>query len=168
MSDVFARNLDVHSDARGSVRETFRSSWDVPPVVQMVHSESEPNVMRAMHSHRLQFDIWHFTRGVAFVQLFDQRTSEHSTLWAGSDTTLVIPPGVAHGFYTPTGCTLIYGLTREYDGTDEYEFDAYDPTFPGSRLWPFPASTVIRSDRDARAASFHTWFGIERAWATQR
>lgn len=146
-----ARRLKVHHDARGSVRETFRASWDrsVPPVVQLVHSESRPGVMRAMHAHKLQHDIWHFTEGRAFVQLYDHRTGELSSFWAKKKSTIVIPPGVSHGFYTPGGCTLIYALTREYDGTDEYEWNALDPLFPGAKLWPDPEPT--RSERDIAA-----------------
>lgn len=122
----------------------------MPPIVQMVHSTSEPDVMRAMHAHAIQWDVWHFTTGRALVQTFDHLTGDVRRIWAGPGMTIYIPPGISHGFYTPTGCTLIYGLTREYDGTDEYEWDAYDPEFPGAGLWPIDA---VRSDRDRNARS---------------
>src|SRR5262245_36384583 len=122
------RGLDVHHDERGNVRETFRASWypDLPPIVQMVRSLSFRNTIRGMHVHREQWDVWHFAAGDALVRL-DDRLIE-----AYPGSTIVIPPGVAHGYYTPRGCLLIYGLTREYDGTDEYGWFPFD----GLEGWP--------------------------------
>jgi dTDP-4-dehydrorhamnose 3,5-epimerase-like enzyme len=112
---------------------------EMPPIVQFVQSESEPRVLRAMHAHKLQWDVWHLTRGEAFVQLYDHVADDHATVWLTPGDTLYIPPGLSHGFYTPPGCTLMYGLTREHDGTDEYEWNAYDfggrgPTYGPGRL----------------------------------
>lgn len=152
MTEPTGRTLTVHGDIRGSVRESFRASWfrDIPPIVQIVHSESEPNVMRAMHAHKVQWDIWHLTAGRALVQLYDHRNGDHFPLWIDAGQTIAIPPGVSHGFYTPTGCTLVYALTREFDGTDEYEWNAYDSDFPGANLWPFQGN-AIQSERDKTA-----------------
>ena len=159
------RPLVIHRDHRGSVREAFRSSWypEVPPIVQVVHSESRGGVLRAMHAHRQQFDVWHFTQGKAQVQLYDHRDGWWSNLYVESDTTLVIPPGVSHGFLALTPVTLTYLLTREYDGTDEYEWNARDLDFPGAREWkvgPDPSFFLgaaqewfIQSDRDKDAPS---------------
>jgi dTDP-4-dehydrorhamnose 3,5-epimerase len=164
---IVAKELTVHSDKRGSVREAFRASWfpGVPPIVQVVHSESRPGVMRAMHHHRQQYDIWHFVKGEAFVQLYDPETGWYSGDWYGPNDTLVIPPGVAHGFYTSSGCILTYYLTREFDGTDEFEFDALDPEYPGAIDWPEPdARGYIRSKRDLNAPSFDHWLlDVERS-----
>jgi dTDP-4-dehydrorhamnose 3,5-epimerase len=161
VATVTSRLLDVHLDPRGSVRESYRASWNaaIPPIVQIVHSESRPGVMRAMHAHALQFDIWHFTNGPAYVQLYNPRTDHFEDGWYSTDQTLVIPPGIAHGFYAPYGCTLIYGLTREYDGTDEYEFNATDPEYIGHNRWPVlnPTTALIRSERDLKAPSFAAW-----------
>lgn len=104
--------------------------------MQAVHSESGANVMRAMHAHKLQWDIWHFTDGEAMVQLYDHRDGWYDCLTVGAGATLAIPPGVSHGFYTASGCTLVYLLTREYDGSDEYGWNAADPTWPGAARWP--------------------------------
>jgi hypothetical protein len=46
----------------------------------------------------------------------------------------------------------MYGLTREHDGTDEYEWNAYDYSWQGTDLWPWPTD-VIRSERDKNARS---------------
>ena len=150
------RSLIVNRDIRGSVREAYRASWfpGVPPVVQVVHSESKPRVLRAMHAHKRQYDIWHFTAGQAQVQLFDHRSGDWQNIRVGAGHTLVIPPGVSHGFYTPHGCTLTYFLTEEYDGTDEFGWDALDTDFPGATAWDYRQMTdlpVVRSQRDLTA-----------------
>lgn len=144
--------LAINRDERGSVREAFRASWlpGLPPIMQIVHSESGPNVMRAMHAHKRQYDIWHFTAGEAQVQLFDPFAMPRPmVLWVKPDTTLIIPPGTAHGFYTPNGCTLTYYLTEEYDGTDEFGFYALDPKYPGAQMWA--SNNPVLSTRDQTA-----------------
>lgn len=145
--------LTPRPDGRGRVLETFRASWlpGVPPVVQAVQSDSKPHVMRAMHAHKLQWDIWHFTAGTAFVQLYDHRDGWYDSVWSSAGATIAIPPGVSHGFYTPEGCTLLYLLTREYDGSDEYGWNALDPTWPGAARWEDRLAEV--SARDLTAPS---------------
>ena len=146
--------LDVHADARGDVRETYRESWAGSPVRQMVRSYSRAGTLRAMHAHKRQTDIWTFVGGRALVQLYDHLTGYHRVLVLEQDMTLVIPPGIAHGFYALEECLLVYGLTEEYDGSDEYQFNAFDPNFPGADMWPGPPAHpgyYVRSERDRSA-----------------
>ena len=154
------RALEKHPDGRGCVLETYRASWfpGVPPVVQAVQSESRPRVQRAMHAHKIQWDIWHFVAGAAFVQLYDHRDGWYDCMTLRGGATIAIPPGVSHGFYTAEGCTLIYLLTREYDGSDEYEWNAADPTWPGAKHWPDRSPNL--SVRDATSQSLQEF--IER------
>lgn len=158
MSDHLYRDLKVHADDRGDVREIYRASWGVPPVVQMVRSYSRAGTIRAMHAHKQQWDVWNFISGRALVQLYDHRE------WGGWSSArvmeqgeaLLIPPGVSHGFQALEDCLLVYGLTREYDGTDEFEWNAFDPEWPGAELWappPTHLTSYIRSDRDRQAPS---------------
>lgn len=104
-----------------------------------------------MHAHKLQWDIWHFTAGSAFVQMFDHRDSWLGQIVVRQGDTIAIPPGVSHGFYALEDCTLVYLLTREYDGTDEYGWLATDKTWPGVSAWP--TNDPIISDRDREAVS---------------
>lgn len=159
MDDVQVRTLTIHDDHRGSVREQYRESWfpEVPPVKQLVHSRSLPKTMRAMHAHKRQWDIWHFTEGHALVVLYDLK-GYLRVLTADRGTVIAIPPGVAHGFYTESGATLIYALTEEYDGTDEFGFDPYDDNFPGHYYWPTPDQVLI-SQRDIGAPSLGEFLG---------
>lgn len=154
--EVIRRTLKINADNRGAVREAYRASWfpEVPPVVQIVQSDSKPGVMRAMHAHKRQYDIWHFSQGSAFVQLFDHRTGEHQSFQADSRSTIVIPPGVSHGLVALTAVQLIYFLTEEYDGTDEFGWDAFDSDFPGRSEWAQRWSGIfVRSPRDINAPS---------------
>jgi dTDP-4-dehydrorhamnose 3,5-epimerase-like enzyme len=109
--------------------------------------------MRAMHLHLVQYDIWHLTRGRAFVQTYSSEANLHLAFEMGANWTLVIPPRTAHGFLALEDLTLTYFLTREYDGSDEFEFNAYGDGFPGVDSWPLPASAVLRSRRDEISAS---------------
>lgn len=149
-------------DLRGQVMETYRESWfpQTPQVKQLVQSDSGPRVLRGMHLHKRQWDIWRFTRGRAWVRLYDTETDEQTFINADQSVVLAIPPGISHGFYTLAGVTLVYALTEEYDGSDEYGWLATDglanimKDWPGRTLfggWPTSLHDVVVSDRDARA-----------------
>ena len=149
--------LTIHPDNRGNVRETFRASWfpNLPPIVQLVRSESEPRTIRAMHRHLVQWDVWHFVAGYALVRTFDHKTGTDHYQFATPSTTIAIPPGMSHGFYTPKGCILLYGLTAEYDGSDEYGWyfgDGIDPKAEFSDEWPTDPTGLNISLRDLGAA----------------
>lgn len=147
------RALVVHPDDRGTVRETYRRSWfpQIPSIRQLVRSESKPMTLRGMHLHRRQWDIWHIVSGEALVRLRYEDGSE-SFHRADAGSTIAIPPGVSHGFYTESGCILVYALTEEYDGTDEfgwYPFDGLtEDSHPG---WPRTHLGIVVSERDLRA-----------------
>jgi dTDP-4-dehydrorhamnose 3,5-epimerase len=149
-----------HPDTRGVVRETYRESWfpTVPPIKQLVQSVSGPKVLRGMHLHRKQWDIWRFTAGSAIVRLFDPVTTDQAMLTGDEDTVIAIPPGIAHGFYTREGATLVYALTEEYDGSDEYGFYPFDgldqvmyDSFKPDFGWPTHHYGLTISERDLRA-----------------
>ena len=150
------RTLTPHRDNRGNVRETFRASWfpEVPPIRQLVRSKSKPKTLRGMHLHRRQHDVWHFVKGFALVRAYDHLTGEDNYLWAGPGHTIAVPPGLSHGFYTPDGCTLVYALTEEYDGSDEFGWhwsDGIDLSREWADEWPTDPSDLNISERDLRA-----------------
>lgn len=146
-------------DLRGQVRETYRASWfpEVPPVKQLVQSDSGRRVLRGMHLHKRQWDIWRFVRGRAWVRLFNHETDEQRFINADENVVIAIPPGISHGFYTVEGATLVYALTNEYDGTDEFSWRAFDGLanlhrdWPGATLyggWPSSPYGLVMSERD--------------------
>jgi dTDP-4-dehydrorhamnose 3,5-epimerase len=151
------RELVVHADGRGDVRETFRESWLGQPVKQMVRSFSRVGTIRGMHLHKRQTDVWTFVEGRALVQLLNPATGWHKIHRVDARQTLVIPPGIAHGFQALTDCILVYGLTEEYDGSDEYGFNPFSEDFLGRWQWAPPpggdGGEWIVSERDRKAPS---------------
>ena len=143
---------DAHPDPRGTVRETYRASWfpEVPPIKQLVQSNSKAGVARGLHSHAHQWDVWRFVSDGARVVLYDPISDAVQAISADKNCVIAIPPGIAHGFYTDSGCVLVYALTNEYDGSDESGFFMWDPDFPGRSFFPETATISIR---DMRAPS---------------
>lgn len=151
------RTLQVHKDDRGNVREVWRESWGTPPVKQMVRSFSRAGVLRGLHHHRKQWDIWTFVAGMATVQLYDPQTAWHKSIAvADASLTIIIPPGISHGFQAITDCTLLYGLTEEYTGDDEYGFQALYG-WPGAGLWLPGTDKESLSERDKNAPPLATF-----------
>lgn len=151
--------MTIHPDQRGNVRETYRTSWfpQVPPIKQLVRSESRPQTLRGMHLHRKQWDLWHFVSGSALVRIVHPDGTEFYQR-ADAGLTLAIAPGHAHGFYTEDGCVLMYALTEEYDGTDEYGFYPFDGLRENSHPgWPRNHIGLIVSERDIRATRLESF-----------
>lgn len=153
-----------HADRRGSLREVWRDSSIgllVPePFVQANLSTSAAGVLRGLHLHARQTDLWFVAEGRAFVALVDirrlleERTEARPPVDARelrADDWVVIPPGVAHGFLALEPLSLVYLVTNEYDGTDELGFAWDDPraAVPWPRLAATPGGRPILSDRDA-------------------
>jgi dTDP-4-dehydrorhamnose 3,5-epimerase len=133
-------------DARGSFAEAWRASGGRTGArfagVQANLSSSSAGVLRGLHLHRRQSDLWVVLSGVAFVALIDVRPMIEEgapgprirTATVSRDETVTIPPLVAHGFLAIRPLELLYIVTNEYDGTDELGFAWDDPlvTVP----WP--------------------------------
>ena len=122
-------HLRAAEDERGSFRESFRRSW-FPDVdwseLQQNHSISHAGVLRGLHFHRQQLDYWYPIAGLLRVGLVDLRQNSPSfrasamlTLEAKAPRGLLIPPGVAHGFFAESACALLYIVNRNYRGADD-------------------------------------------------
>ena len=75
---VVFSELDVHADARGSFAEIMRADAFPERFVQSNHSKSQAGVLRGLHYHRDQADLWYVMRGRAQVALADLRTGRAS------------------------------------------------------------------------------------------
>ena len=149
-----------HADQRGSFRELWRAG-DFPdePFVQANLSTSAAGVLRGLHLHQRQDDLWIVAEGRAFVALVDLRPMLEGTGSAPrietrelrADEWVVIPTGIAHGFLALDPLQLIYLVTNEYDGSDELGF-AWDDRAVAVD-WPSLAGTPdgrpILSERDS-------------------
>lgn len=143
-------NLQRFDDGRGYFMETFRRSW-LPgsDFVQGNLSSSSAGVLRGLHYHLQQEDLWLIPSGRAHVTLVDLRASS-STFKAIEQFELAgphavhIPIGVAHGFYVGEPTLMSYLVTGYYDGTDEHGVLWSDPEL--GIAWP--VAEPILSDRD--------------------
>ena len=126
--------------------------------VQANLSSSTQGVLRGLHLHRRQTDLWIVAQGRAHVALVDVRPLLERTGPApvvetrelGEDEWVVIPTGVAHGFLAVEPLQLVYFVTNLYDGTDELGFAWDDPAVgvPWPRVEGTPGGRPILSGRD--------------------
>lgn len=148
------RRIDTFADERGSFREIWRASQTDDFEERMVQanlSRSRAGVLRGMHFHRRQVDVWTVIEGRALAALTDVRPAlagdggpmtELIELRPGD--VLFIPRLVAHGFWALEELALMYLVSNEFDGTDELGF-AWDDAQAGI-AWP--AGEPILSARD--------------------
>jgi dTDP-4-dehydrorhamnose 3,5-epimerase len=147
---VLRRHLAPIADSRGSFTELWRSSLtaglDDAPFVQANLSRSRAGVLRGMHFHRRQSDLWLLIEGRALAATTDLRgaTVASQVVELAPGDALFIPRLVAHGFWALEDTTLEYLVTNEYDGTDEHGFAWNDPL--AAIGWP--AGEPILSERD--------------------
>lgn len=124
---------EIFEDERGSLSEVMRGSMHGRVFPQSNLSISKRGVLRGLHFHRKQADLWLLLEGSAQVGLVDLRNpgslrSASVVLDSGEPQTLFIPPGVAHGYLALTECSLLYWVTEEYSGSDEYGLAWNDPS----------------------------------------
>jgi dTDP-4-dehydrorhamnose 3,5-epimerase len=147
-----------HGDERGSFRELWRAGeFPAARFVQANLSTSAAGVLRGLHLHRRQDDLWVVAEGRALVALVDVRPRMAATGPAvvetrelAADGWVYIPTGVAHGFLALEPLQLIYLVTNEYDGSDELGFawDDASVAVPWPALEATPDGRPILSERD--------------------
>lgn len=132
-------------DDRGCFAEIFRFgapgiARDFGPEgghqVQVSFTVSYPGVIKAIHYHFEQTDLWSPLAGMFQVFLCDLR--EDSASWGSTNTLFVgtqrfwkvrIPPGVAHGYKVigTEPAQLLYATNHFYDPADEGRLAFDDP-----------------------------------------
>jgi dTDP-4-dehydrorhamnose 3,5-epimerase len=145
--------LEQHFDGRGYFMETYRASW-LPQAnfVQGNTSKSDGGVLRGLHYHLHQEDLWFIPSGAALVTLIDLRASSSTYLrveqfeLTGSRA-VYIPVGVGHGFYAPAETLMSYLVSGYHDGSDELGVRWNDPDLKIE----WPVGDPIVSDRDQTA-----------------
>ncbi len=147
---VIVTRLTGHRDDRGTFAEIVRAP-DLPVgLVQASHSRSKAGVLRGLHFHRVQADLWYLVRGRAQIALADLRQGDRApavmtfTLDADAPTTVFIPSGVAHGYLALTDIDMLYWTSELWDPSDEHGLAWDDATL---RI-PWERSDPILSERD--------------------
>lgn len=161
--DVKLFPRDPHADDRGRFVEIFRVAELPENFVQANHSTSKRGVLRGLHYHRKQADLWYLIAGRAQVALVDLRagsgmpTVETLVLSSEEPAALYIPAGVAHGFAALSDVELLYFVTTEYDASDEHGLAWNDPQL--AIAWEL--TDPVLSERD-RANAPLNWDDIPR------
>jgi dTDP-4-dehydrorhamnose 3,5-epimerase len=132
-------------DDRGSFAELFRFgepgiARDFAPAtrsrIQVSFTVSYPGVIKAIHYHFEQTDLWAPINGMLQVILYDLRESSSTcgrlnTVFVGAmrPWKLRIPPGVGHGYKVvgPESSLLVYAMDRTYNPSDEGRIPFDDP-----------------------------------------
>lgn len=106
ITGVKLMSLEFYKDHRGSLVETFRSDQlKLYPAMSYV-SYTRPGKRRGPHEHRRQTDVFSFIGPGQFkIVLWDHRKKSKTyktrmVIKAGENSplTLVVPPGVIHGY----------------------------------------------------------------------
>ncbi|WP_119304924.1 dTDP-4-dehydrorhamnose 3,5-epimerase family protein [Dongia deserti] len=154
-ADVRLMPLQTHPDARGELTEIFRKEWHgSPSPVQWTACQSAPNALRGIHVYRYRWNYLCVIAGEMFVGLHDLRPEEPTArrsamlrLNGRQLQMLVIPPGVAHGFYSSADSMFFTGASV-YDDHSDHQRCRWDAPELGLE-WPCTAPELSASDRDA-------------------
>lgn len=150
---VLVRHPQVHGDDRGRFVEIFRAQAMPESFVQCNHSRSTAGVLRGLHYHTAQADLWYLAAGRAQVGLVDLRPGggdpvvDTFELSGDRPASVYIPRGVAHGYLALTTIDMIYWVTSEYDPADEHGLAWDDPQLGID--WRLSQPPVV-SARDAK------------------
>lgn len=137
--------ITTHPDERGLFAELFRFGHpglarDFDPAngsrIQVSFTISYSGVIKAIHYHFEQTDLWAPLTGMFQVLLCDLREDSPTcgklnTVFVGSQRPwkLRIPPGVGHGYRIvgPDSGMLVYATNRTYNPKDEGRIAFDDP-----------------------------------------
>jgi dTDP-4-dehydrorhamnose 3,5-epimerase len=151
------------SDSRGYLKKTFtRKEIDFHfELAENFVSSSGQGVVRGIH---LQVDPnsgWKLVSvlsGTIFDVLVDLRPNsvsfgniETMILSADSPQTLIIPPGIGHGFQALEAAVLHYSTSYDYDGVSDIGVNINSLNI----VWPLPITEI--SDRDLKLPSLRSW-----------
>jgi dTDP-4-dehydrorhamnose 3,5-epimerase len=169
-SGVHFNKSSTHLDKRGSFRKSFtnnsQNQIEIFELVEIFYSVSKPGVFRGMH---LQTKSSASMRCVTIISgrvqdvLLDLRKESKTYLekivfdWSDNDevSSIVIPPGVAHGFLALEESTLVYASNNSYDpnldtGVNPFSLDL-----------PFLAENLEISERDRSLPDISRWISSE-------
>lgn len=151
-------HLTSHNDYRGTFTEVFREEWatDIEPCQwNIVHSKA--NVLRGVHVHSIHVDYLLCLSGKLTIGLKDMRPSAPSfgiSLMEKMDfvdpVAIVIPPGVAHGFYFHEPSIHLYAVSEYWDKEDELGCQWNDTDLE----FNWPCDVPVISERDMELGSY--------------
>jgi dTDP-4-dehydrorhamnose 3,5-epimerase len=149
---VIISDLKPIRDDRGYFMEAFKEEWTVGfKAKQWNIVYSNPGALRGMRLHHTHSDYVVLFKGKAIYALLDLRAGSPTEnklamvdLDGSKPRSVIIPPGVAHGFYFFEESYYVYCVTHYYDPDDEFGFKFDDP----DANIPWPSKEVILTERD--------------------
>lgn len=132
------------------------SPRSIPPI-QWNFVTSRPDTLRGVHVHPHHTDYFCVLSGSVLLGLNDMRVdsatyrrSAFLTLLGEQPCAIVIPPGVAHGFYFAEAADFTYAVDYYWNPADELGCRWDDPDL--DLVWP--TTNPLLSPRDANAPSY--------------
>jgi dTDP-4-dehydrorhamnose 3,5-epimerase len=164
--------LVTHADPRGHLTELLRTTQHPSPApVQWNAVKSEAGVMRGVHVHKVHWDYFFLLAGEMLLGLHDMRTASPTyrrsaiiPLTGEELKSVVIPPGVAHGFYYPRASMHVYSVSEYWDPADELGCCWNSPEL--DLAWP--CSDPALSERDRSADSYDSLASVISGTRWQR
>lgn len=152
--------LKNNCDSRGIFTEIFREEWGIQfpfPQWNIVHSNA--NVLRGVHVHAKHADYLLMIAGKMQLLLHDIRPESKTvndsyllSLDGEKPSAVIIPPGVAHGFYFPVNSIHFYAMSEYWNEAEEI-----------GCMWNCPELTIkwasdnpILSEKDINALQYET------------
>jgi dTDP-4-dehydrorhamnose 3,5-epimerase len=150
---TYLHELVPHADDRGVFTELFRVSWDLQVApVQWNLVRSVTNVLRGVHVHHRHTDYLTIAAGRATIGLHDLRADSSTSglaaaieLSSDRPSALIVPPGVAHGFYFHEPSVHVYAVSHDWDPSDELGCRWDDPEL--GLAWPCTDPLLSVRDR---------------------
>jgi dTDP-4-dehydrorhamnose 3,5-epimerase len=158
LNSTFLSDLVCHEDDRGEFTELYRESWyEDFRTIQWNMVSSKEGILRGVHAHKVHYDFLTVVDGEIFFGLHDLR-KESSTYMKSKEViisskkkqTLIIPPGVAHGFYFLKPSIHIYGVSSYWNLSDEFGCQFSEPNLKID--WPNKSPNI--SERDKKQGSY--------------
>jgi dTDP-4-dehydrorhamnose 3,5-epimerase len=143
-----------HRDERGAFTEIFRREWGpgVDPLQWNV-VRSASRVLRGVHVHVRHSDYLVVVAGRMRLGLYDLRRDSPTggralrlDLDGDAPSAVVIPPGVAHGFYFPEPGIHVYSVSEYWNPAEEMGCHFADPALGID--WGLEGEPIL-SPRDA-------------------
>jgi dTDP-4-dehydrorhamnose 3,5-epimerase len=135
---VVVKDLVTHADERGFFREIIRvtDEFFAAGFGQLSHSLVYPGVIKAWHTHKVQWQWTYVANGLLRVVLHDNRPLSNTyrqtlEFLAGEHQSACVyslPPGVLHGYRCLAGpAQVIYVTSGTYEVNDEVRLLHDDP-----------------------------------------
>jgi len=144
--------LKTNYDNRGSFTEIYRKEWlkNLHPV-QWNIVLSKRKTIRGMRVHKKHTDYVVLFKGSALYVLKDLRQKSKTymqncyvKLYGNKMKYIIIPTGIAHGFYFYEDSGYAYGVDNYYKNSDEIRFNYLDDDCK----FKWPSKKIIMTKRD--------------------